>query len=198
MNLTYDEAQFLKNQIVATCSDSMLAFILENDLREVLEFDSFKDLKSIEFPPKIQEDYNNALAFSEFVYALRIIYNLKASNHENKKANILFEDIKDNLDSISNIDVDKIMYRLNVNNYSLNSFLNEAKQLMYYGDIGEIENLLLRREVNLKSKARSKLFNPEKNDIDEWHAGERLDYRFGIAKIMLSDIFESEDGDLNV
>lgn len=198
MNLTYDESQFLKNQIISTCSDSMLAFILENDFREVLEFDSFKDLKSIEFPTKIQEDYNNALAFSEFVYALRIIYNLKASNHKNKKANILFEDIKDNLDSISNIDVNKIMYRLNINNSPLNSFLNDAKQLMREGDIEEIENLLMRREINLKSKARSKLFNPEKNDIDEWHVGERLDYRFGIAKTILSDIFESEGGDLNV
>ena len=36
-----------------------------------------------------------------------------------------------------------------------------------------------------------RLTYPEKNDVNEWHVGEHLDYRFGIAKTFLSDIFES-------
>ena len=38
IDLTYDEAQFLKNQIITNCKGSMLAHVLENDMVEFLDY----------------------------------------------------------------------------------------------------------------------------------------------------------------
>lgn len=197
MNLTYDEGQFLKNQIISNCSDSMFAFILENNLREVLNFNSFKDLEPIifKFPKEIQDDYFKANNFSEFIYALRIIYNLMVSNYKNENAIEQFSEIKDNLDEISKIDINEIMFRLKIDNPKLKIFLNESKELMENNDIEKLKEVLLSREIFLKGKNRSKLSHPGEYDINQWFAGERLDYRFGNVKIILNDIFESEDSD---
>ena len=197
MNLTYDEGQFLKNQIISNCSESMFACILKNNLREVLEYNSFQELEPIifKFPKQIQEDYFKAINFSEFIYALRVIYNLMVSNYENKKAIEQFDVIKDNLGEISEININEIMFSLKVNNPKLKIFLNESKELMQNNDIESLKDVLLIREILLKGINRSKLSHPGEYDINQWFVGERLDYRFGNAKIILNDIFKSEDSD---
>ena len=66
MRLTKDEGTFLKEQIILTCPNTILSYILENNMTEILELDSFGDLSAIidKFPQEMQDDYYLSLAFS--------------------------------------------------------------------------------------------------------------------------------------
>ena len=65
INLTYDEGQFLKDQIISNCKGSLMAFILKNNMHEILEFDTIRDLEYImfKFPSQIQNDYRVQFLF---------------------------------------------------------------------------------------------------------------------------------------
>lgn len=194
MDLTYDEGQFLKNQIISNFDDSMFAYILENNMCEVLEYNSFRELKPIiyKFPEQIQKDYIDAVDFSEFVFTLSVIYNLMVSNYENKNALKLFETIEKDLENISNINIDHIISRLNISrNPKLNQFLNQSKDCMKNNDIEGLKDKIKSREKFLKGNNRARLSTPGEEDVNKWFAGQYLDYRFGNVKIILNDIFKS-------
>lgn len=194
MNLTYDEGQFLKNQITTYCKGSMLAHILENNMQEILEFDSIRDLKSIifKFPEQIQKDYEVAMDFSEFVFVLRVIYNLIVSDNNNERAIKEFNLFKNDLKRISDINVAEIMVHLNIKNNKLKTFLEISKQLMANDDIEGLKEHIKRREIQLKGTNRARLCHPGEYDSNFWFAGDRLNYRFDNVKVILRDIFESE------
>jgi hypothetical protein len=76
IGLTADEGEFLKSQIIETCPDSMIAYVLREDVREFIDIPSFSDLNALNFPEDIEYNFLNANAFSEFCFALRVVYNL--------------------------------------------------------------------------------------------------------------------------
>ena len=49
-----------------------------------------------------------------------------------------------------------------------------------------------KREISLKGENRSKTCNPDES-AEKWFAGYELDYRFGVAKTIIEDIFKSEE-----
>ena len=57
----------------------------------------------------------------------------------------------------------------------------------------ELKSTIQKREVFLKGINRSKTAHPGEYDVNEWFAGQRLDYRFSIARDIISDIYESEE-----
>ena len=61
-------------------------------------------------------------------------------------------------------------------------------------DLDELKSIIQKREVFLKGINRSKTAHPGEYDVNEWFAGERLDYRFSIARDIIADIYESEAG----
>jgi len=193
INLTNDESQFLKNQIITNCKGSMLSYILENNMSEIVDLDSITDLSVIidKFPEQIQRDYHIAMEFSEFIFVLRVVYNLIVSNWENKKAINYYNSFEDNLDFISNINITQIMMRLNINNRNLKNFLETSKKLMKKGDIEGLSSCIKNREIQLKGINRARLAHVGEFNKNEWFAGERLNYRFGNVKIILEDIFNS-------
>ena len=89
MNLSSDESAFLKEQIITSCKGSMLAYVLENDIVEFVDCTSFQDISSIIdlFPEDIQETYWLAFAFSDFIYAIRTVYNIVISDCKKEEAN---------------------------------------------------------------------------------------------------------------
>ena len=194
INLTIDEGEFLKNQIVTNCNGSMLAYILDNNMFEFLDFDSITDLDSImfKFPEDIQKDYHVSMDFSEFVFVLRVLYNLEVSNWENKKAIEYYNSFEDNLESISNINVTEILMRLKINNNNLKHFLEISKQAMANKDMDSLSEHIKNREIQLKGTNRARLCHVGEFDKNEWFAGERLNYRFSNVKVILEDIFKSE------
>lgn len=191
IKLSKKEGCFLKRQIIDNCPDSLIAFILENhvDLPNQM---SFYDFDSNLFPDHLKKFYDMAIEFSEFYHALVVIYNLIASQHENENAKKEFEKLDFN--ELSKIDIDGIMNVLNVDNkYVLNTFLNDSKQSMKENNIRALEELIIRRERNLKTVGRSRLSNLSEVDPNKWYAGGKLDFRFSVAKDIINDIFESEN-----
>lgn len=191
MNLTFEEGQFLKNQIIESCPDSLMAYVLKEDIYEFLDIYSFSDLEAIihKFPEDIQQNYTKANSFSEFCFALRVFYNLIVSENKNKKANDEFSDL--NLKSIANIDIDGIMNSLRIFNPYLRNFLKDSREAIEKNELKELKTIIQKREVDLKGINRSKTVHPGEYDVDEWFAGERLDYRFSIARNIIADIYES-------
>lgn len=196
MNLTFEEGQFLKNQIIETCPNSLMGHILKNDISEFLDIPSFDKLKLIigKFPEEIQANYWNALRFSDFCYALRVVYNMIVSENRNEMANERYSEL--DFTKLSEIDVDNIMSTFNIFNPYLRKFLKDAREAMEHDDLKELKNIIRSREVFLKGINRSKTAHPGEYDKNEWFAGEGLNYRFDVAKIIITDIYESERSDV--
>lgn len=190
INLTSDEGQFLKSQIIENCPDSLMAHVLREDIREFINIPSFSELGAIEFPDDIQNNYIKANSFSEFCFALRVVYNLIVSEDKNKQANGEFSKL--DFEVISEIDVDDIMNSLRIFNPYLRAFLNDSSKAMGNEDFDQLKNIIQKREVFLKGINRSKTAHPGEYGVNEWFAGKRLDYRFSIARDIIRDIYESE------
>ena len=172
----------------------MLQFILKEGMTEILEVSSFQDLSSIihKFPEQIQQDYRTALAFSDFIFAVRAVYNVIISDGLNEAAEQAVQTLKDDFASIADIDVDAIMARLSIyNNPSLRMFLKNAQECMKNADMDGLKKCIKNREIALKGQSRAKTCHPGQFD-NAWLGGGELDYRFGNAKAIIRDIFESE------
>ncbi len=201
MNLTFEEGQFLKDQICSSCKKSMLAHILKENMYNVLEINSFRelDIKEImdKFPETIQKDYYRAKAFSEFVYVLRIIYNRIVSENKNQKANMAFEKLEPKLEDIAaEVKIEEIFSSLKIFNPYLKKFLINSKDAMLNSNEDDLNNLIKDRELMLKGENRSRTAHPGEFDISAWFSGDRLEYRFRNAKNIIRDIFVSENPDL--
>ena len=196
MNLTYDEGQFLKNQIIESCPDSLMAHVLKDDVKEFLDIPSFADLHTLigRFPEDIRANFWNAKDFSDFCFALRVVYNMIVSENKNKRASEIYSTL--DFEDISKIDVDGIMNTFGIFNPYLRKFLKDSREAMANNDLDELKNIIQRREVFLKGINRSKTAHPGEYGADEWFAGEYLNYRFNVARDIMADIYESE-GDGN-
>lgn len=195
IELTKEEAVFLKKQILLNCKDSMFAFVMNENLHEIVDIKNFEDLGKgyIErFPEEIQADYYNAVAFSEFIYVLRVLYNVIVSNGENEEANNEWRKLEPNLVSLANIDINAIYHRLGITNPLLLHFLLTSQEQMKSGDIDGLKETIIKREVHLKGATRAKTKHAGEFDNTTWFGGRRLDYRFADAKTIINDIFEGE------
>ena len=198
MDLTKEEGEFLKKQIIESCPDSMIAFILKNNRTDIFEYDSFSDLEDIaKFSDNLEYQFNLAKDFSDFNFVLRILFNVVASNGENKDADYYINNPKEwcgksTLKEISEIDLEAIFTLLDIRDNSLRSFLLDCQELMEEEKIEELKDRIKKREISLKGENRSKTCNPDESG-EKWFAGYELDYRFGVAKTIIEDIFKSEE-----
>ena len=194
IKLTENEGSFLKNQIIKSFPDSMMAYILKNNITEILGCSSFQKLDSLIhiFPEEIQTDYHLAYEFSDFLYVLRTIYNIIISDGLNDDANKEWEYLEDHLIELSNVDLEAIFSRLGIyKNVFLWNFLNKSKELMVNKDLDGMKMEIRRRERELK-QSRAKTMHPGEFDPYVWYGGGALDYRFRNALVIIKDIFESE------
>ncbi len=190
MELSEDEAFFLKQQIIKYCPDSMLGYILSNDKKIYIELESFDDITSIiqSFPQKIQEDYYLAIAFSDFIYVATVIFNCIINEYG---IDILYNTIHKPLPEIAEIDLEAIYNWLCIQDKMLIKFLDELKELMRDENIEKMTDLIKRREIWLKGEKRAKSAHPGELKSG-WYGGDKLDYRFRISKQIIADIFEGE------
>lgn len=194
IDLTAAEGAFLKRKILSTCPGSLLEFLLRHDRQEVLELPDFSALSPLAdtFPADLQEDYALALAFSDFLLVLRTVYNLIISDGENAEAAALWAELEPCLQARSEVDLEKIYLRLGIADPRLRRFLNQARAFMAAEDLEGMKCEIIRREAELKGPVRAKTHHPEQYDHSLWYGGGALDYRFGNARVILQDIFESE------
>ncbi|WP_165072298.1 DUF6361 family protein [Desulfovibrio sp. ZJ200] len=194
MKLTQEEGAFLKERIIAACPGSMLAFILKNNRREVLELENFQSLAASmdTFPVQMRADYALALDFSDFLLVLRTVYNMIVSQGENADANRLWTEFTPSLRELASVDLEAIFVRLQITDPRLRGFMIRTKKLMETEYLDGLKQEVVRREEQLKGPARAKTRHPEQFDHSQWYGGGALDYRFGNARMILRDIFESE------
>ena len=194
IKMSSEEGAFLRQQIITAYPDSMLAFILRNSVTEIFVCKTFQELESLIkiFPEQIQNDYSLAYAFSSFLLVLRVVYNIVVSAGQNEAANALWEKFQPDISELADVDLDAIFARLSVyRNVSLCAFLRKAQGLMKIADLDGLKTEIKRRERELKT-SRAKTLHPGEFDRDAWFGGGELDYRFGNAKVIIGDIFESE------
>ena len=198
MDLTKEEGEFLKRQIIESCPDSMIAFILKNNRKDIFEYGSFSDLEDIaNISDNLKCQFHLAKDFSDFNFVLRILFNIVASNGENKDTDYYLNNPKEwcgksTLKEISDVDLEAIFTLLDIRDNSLRSFLLDCQGLMEEEKIEELKERIKKREISLKGENRSKTCNPDESG-EKWFAGKELDYRFGIAKTIIEDIFNSEE-----
>ena len=194
IKLSSEEGSFLRQQIISAYPDSMLAFILHHSITEIFACKTFQELDGLIkiFPGRIQDDYSLAYAFSRFLFVLRVVYNIVVSDGQNETANALWVEMQPDLYERADVDLEAVFARLSVyRNVSLCAFLRKAQGLMKNADLGGLETEIKRWERELKT-SRAKTLHPGEFDRDTWFGGGELDYRFGNAKVIISDIFESE------
>lgn len=194
IKMSSEEGAFLRQQIITAYPDSMLAFILRNSVTEIFVCKTFQELESLIkiFPEQIQNDYSLAYAFSSFLLVLRVVYNIVVSAGQNEAANALWEKFQPDISELADVDLDAVFARLSVyRNVSLCAFLRKAQGLMKNADLDGLKTEIKRRERELKT-SRAKTLHPGEFDRDAWFGGGELDYRFGNAKVIIGDIFESE------
>lgn len=194
IELTPAEGAFLKERIIVSCPDSMMAFILRNNRREILELEEFQSLAPLmdDFPVQMRTDYDLALAFSDFLFVLRTIYNLIVSNGDNAAANEAWAMLEPCLCELSGVKLEEIFTGLHITDLRLRRFLIRSRNLMQSEDIEGMKREIIRREEELKGSARAKTRHPEQYNHSQWYGGGALDYRFRNARTILRDIFESE------
>lgn len=194
IRLTADEGAFLKKQIISSCPHSMMACILKNRMEAILECRNFQELEHLIrlFPEDVQRDYRLASSFSDFLYVLRIFYNRIVSDGKNENANIELQRVSHNLEQIASVDLERIFERLSIHrNVFLRNFLFKSQSLMRMNDTDGLMTEIKRRERELKQN-RAKTLHPGEFSPSDWFGGGQLDYRFGNAKSIIRDIFESE------
>ena len=98
----------------------------------------------------------------------------------------------DHLVDRAKVDLETIFKRLNIyGNVFLCDFLRRSQELMAACDLEGMKTEIRRRERELK-QGRAKTMHPGEFDPTAWYGGGALDYRFGNARVIIRDIFESE------
>ena len=194
MSLTKEEGEFLREQIISTCPDSMLSYILENRMTEILDLENFSDLGAIinKFPKQMQDEYMLALSFSDFLFVARTLYNIIISDGQNVQANDIFEELKETMAELAEIDIDLIFAKLYIYKTDLKNFIKKLQDCMCNNDVEEMKKVIKAREIMLKGQSRAKTAHSGEFNPNDWIGGGELDYRFNNAKTIIRDIFESE------
>ncbi|MFX4263564.1 DUF6361 family protein [Pelotomaculum propionicicum] len=207
IELTDEEAGFLRDRIIKSehSKDSLLAYILRNNLYEVITYDDISIIdKEIELPQDIREDYEMAQRFAEFIYGANIRYNVILSGGQNDEANEEWDIWYDSVTNgfIQNYDIYEAVNRLSIsrqNRARLLPFIDKWKKAVLSGDVAIMNNHIIAREIELKGKERAKL-NSENTSWQDgvWLGGRRLQYRFRNTRRLIEDICNGLGGDKNV
>lgn len=204
MELTFDEAYFLKERIIAAekSKNSLFSYLLSQDSDKLMMIDDFDGIGDVfSLPADVIEDYNRAKRFNLFIAGANIRYNVILSNRENEDAVKQWSEWLDS--SFVNKEFEFFNYmdvinRLRIKNSKLVMFLREWQKVILSGDETKIDRLIIKREIELKSKDRAKLQNSKNYTYEDgvWVGTPKLQYRFKDAKVLIEDIFE-ELGDYN-
>lgn len=207
IELTTEEAGFLRGRIIKSehSKDSLLAYILRNNLYEIITYDDISNIGiRMELPEDIRNDYEMAQRFARFIYGANIRYNVILSGGQNKEANEEWDSWYDSVTAgfIRNYDIYEAINRLSIsgrNRKKLFPFINKWKQAVLSGDVAIMDNHIIDREIELKGKERAKL-NSENYSWQDgvWLGGGRLQYRFRNTRRLIEDIYNGLGGDKNV
>jgi hypothetical protein len=197
IELSRNEATYLKDRIIKAnkSNDSMFAYLLKQEDNWLNTITNFEEIDvNLQLPEYLIENYTQAKKFSEFISGANIRYNMILSNFKNKKAADKWEDWLNSFfvkSEFQTFPFHSIIEKLKIKNPRLVRFLTDWKKLGFSGNDEKIDQLLVNREIELKSKGRAKLNNSSiyAYKDGDWVGSEKLSYRFHIAKALSTDIY---------
>lgn len=172
IQLTYKEAAFLKNHIETShnSKDSLLAYLLKNEIDVKPYFADFEKTKSImdNLPEHFQRQYKLALHFSNWAKYMHLRYrylfalgngNIEDKNSWEGQMKNLLDDHNEILDKQWMYEVLQYVDNL-VLEPTVKQFCMEAAILLYENKQKELDELIKKREKRIKGK-RHKIDNPK-------------------------------------
>ena len=189
ISLTNDEAIFLRDKILTMprTRDSLLALILQEKRYDFIEYERFEDIDDMQniMPPVMWSDYQLARAFSRFVYGAQVRYNVIYSKGMNDYAN---EEWSKYIDERPTVNLSEIQARLKPRS-SIMLFLKRFQAAL--DNESELDQLIIRREKDLKGMARAKLTNTELYPYSDNSVNMvPLSYRMPNVQQIVRDTFE--------
>lgn len=195
VRLTKSEAVFLREKIETNTSSSLLCYLLKNNVN-LERYNSFEaiyaDLHEA-LPNELRRRMELACMFNRLVYAARVRYNYVLSSGQNEQAVSEWTYVEENIPYITSVDIDDLMQTLDMENFRLRRFLIHFKMALKDGDVQAADDVLIHREIEIKTRSRAKLCRRDDFSNDTWIGGRWLDYRFSSAKRLISDIYQGEE-----
>lgn len=191
IKLSNQEAVYLKNQIVSSCPDSMMSYVLKEEDHDFIAIQEFDHIERIQdrLTVRLQKQFLLAKQFADFIYGTHLRYNVILSKGES--SDILRKWDKWHVGIMEHASIDlNLLFRLLGRNMKLNRFLTDCQLAMQKDDIERLDHLVMNREIDIKSKSRSKLHNRDDFTYKGWVGISKLQYRLPNAQRLLKDIFD--------
>jgi hypothetical protein len=164
---------------------------------DVAQYTTFEmmsaDLQDM-IPESMMHMMKLACQFNRLVYAARVRYNVILSGGRNELANQEWAVMMQDIGRITEVDLEDLFLSLKLIDFKFKRFVSEFKAALTERNETRIDELILKREIDLKTKSRAKLCHSEDYDPNEWVGGGFLDYRFSDAKQLILDIYKGEEG----
>jgi hypothetical protein len=194
--LTPSEAAFLRKMIETSVSGSLLGYLLKNNV-DVVKYDSFEAMYEdigADVPAELGYMMKLACDFNRLVYAAHVRYNYILFDGQKDAVVEAWEYIEENMQYMMSVDIDEMLQTLHISNFRLRRFLTNFKSALLAGDLATADQVLIDREIEIKTRNRAKLCKREDYCNFDWIGGRYLDFRFSAAKRILTDIYHGEEG----
>ena len=194
IELTNEEAFYLDKQIQKGAKGSLLEYVLKNriDMNKYEDFASMAADLSEKVEEKLSYMMKLACEFNNLVYMARVRFNVMLSEEENEVAVSEWDRLKPQVKRRANVDLSAVFNKLELHNPGTYLFLSKLQEAFKALDIDAADELIKKRERQLKGINRAKLNRTKEFDHSKWVGGGELDYRFSNARRIINDIYSGE------
>lgn len=194
IELTNEEAFYLDKQIQKGTKGTLLEYVLKNriDMNKYEDFVSMAAELSEKVEEKLAFMMKLACEFNNLVYMARVRFNVMLSEEENEVAVSEWDRLKPQVKRRANVDLSAVFNKLELHNPGTYLFLSKLQEAFKALDIGAADELIKKRERQLKGINRAKLNRTKEFDHSKWVGGGELDYRFSNARRIINDIYSGE------
>ena len=194
IELTNEEAFYLDKQIQKGAKGTLLEYVLKNriDMNKYEDFVSMAAELSEKVEEKLAFMMKLACEFNNLVYMARVRFNVMLSEEENEVAVSEWDRLKPQVKRRANVDLSAVFHELELHNPGTYLFLSKLQEAFKALDIDAADELIKKRERQLKGINRAKLNRTKEFDHSKWVGGGELDYRFSNARRIINDIYSGE------
>lgn len=194
VELTNEEAFYLDKQIQQGAKGTLLEYVLKNriDMNKYEDFASMAADLSEKVEEKLAYMMKLACEFNNLVYMARVRFNVMLSEEENEVAIREWDRLKPQVKRRANVDLSAVFNELELHNPGTYLFLSKLQEAFKTLDIEVADELIKKREIQLKGINRAKLNRTKEFDHSKWVGGGELDYRFSNARRIINDIYSGE------
>lgn len=194
IELTNEEAFYLDKQIQKGAKGTLLEYVLKNriDMNKYEDFVSMAAELSEKVEEKLAFMMKLACEFNNLVYMARVRFNVMLSEEENEVAVSEWDRLKPQVKRRANVDLSAVFNKLELHNPGTYLFLSKLQEAFKALDIDAADEIIKKRERQLKGINRAKLNRTKEFDHSKWVGGGELDYRFSNARRIINDIYSGE------